>query len=132
MQRRGEHVAAGAIEEAPSQLRSDGELSPGHWAVHEQYAFSLFLQIAGFCACAIMSGALYVRWLRLDAGGKKQSWRLHGWFTALTCIGSFAGGAVAWGAIMQSLVFTFQATHSVRARATSPLDLHCSPMGGAV
>ena len=36
MQRRGEHVAAGAIEEAPSQLRSDGELSPGYWAVHEQ------------------------------------------------------------------------------------------------
>ena len=107
MQRRSEYVGAGTIEEAPPQLRSDGELSPGHRAVHEQYAFSLFLQIAGFCACAIISGVLYVRWLRLDAGGKKQSWRLHGWFTALTCIGSFAG-AVAWGARMQSLVFYFQ------------------------
>ena len=42
MQRRSEYVGAGTIDEAASQLRSDGELSPGHRAVHEQYAFSLF------------------------------------------------------------------------------------------
>jgi hypothetical protein len=61
------------------------------------------LQVAAFCLSAVVSGALFWRWKRLDLGAKKIVWRFYGWFSGLMCCGSCCG-AVAWATWMQVIV----------------------------
>jgi hypothetical protein len=64
----------------------------------------VLLQVAAFCLSAVVSGALFWRWKRLDLGAKKIVWRFYGWFSGLMCCGSCCG-AVAWAAWMQVIVY---------------------------
>ncbi len=65
------------------------------------------LQVAAFCLSAVVSGALFWRWKRLDLGAKGNVWRFYGWFSGLMCCGSCCG-AVAWAAWMQVIVYRFK------------------------
>ena len=68
---------------------------------------AVVLQVAAFCLSAVVSGALFWRWKRLDLGAKKIVWRFYGWFSGLMCCGSCCG-AVAWAAWMQVIVYRFK------------------------
>jgi len=61
------------------------------------------VQIAAFCASALAGGTMFWWWRRMDGEGRRQVWRLYGWFSGLMCCGS-CFGAVAWCAHMQYLV----------------------------
>jgi hypothetical protein len=50
----------------------------------------------GFVACAIGHGVAFARWRKWSEAEKANSWKLYGWFTALSCAGCTVG-AVAYG-----------------------------------
>jgi hypothetical protein len=75
------------------------------------------LQVAAFCLSAVVSGALFWRWKRLDLGAKKIVWRFYGWFSGLMCCGSCCG-AVAWAAWMQVIVYRFKSDYMGRIAET--------------
>jgi hypothetical protein len=75
------------------------------------------LQVAAFCLSAIVSGALFWRWKRLDLGAKKIVWRFYGWFSGLMCCGSCCG-AVAWAAWMQVIVYRLKSDDMARIAET--------------
>jgi hypothetical protein len=49
---------------------------------------------------------MFLRWLRMDGQGRQWAWWLYGWFSGLILCGSCCG-AVAWGALMYSLISDF-------------------------
>ena len=65
------------------------------------------LQIAAFCISAASSGAMFIRWRRMDEDSRQRVWRLYGWFTGLVCFGS-CFGVVAWVSGLQFLIFNFK------------------------
>jgi hypothetical protein len=48
-------------------------------------------QISLQCIGAIASGILFFLWYRLGNDEKKKLWRLYGWFTGCSCLGSIFG-----------------------------------------
>jgi hypothetical protein len=48
-------------------------------------------QISLQCIGAIASGILFFLWYRLGIDEKKKLWRLYGWFTGCSCLGSVFG-----------------------------------------
>jgi hypothetical protein len=54
---------------------------------------------------------MFYRWWRMEGDDRGRVWRLYGWFTALMACSSCAG-AVAWSAIMISLVNAFKGNAS--------------------
>jgi len=62
---------------------------------------------------------MHVRWQRLGDRGKCFVWRLFGWFTALSCVGSVLGGAASL-AKMQNLSLFFSAVDAF-GDPTTPL-----------
>jgi len=63
-------------------------------------------QVAAYCVSALASGTMFLRWLRMDGQGRQWVWWLYGWFSGLLLCGCCCA-AVAWGAMMQVLVFNF-------------------------
>jgi hypothetical protein len=64
------------------------------------------VQVAAYCASAVGSGTMFVRWWRLKEEDRPRVWLLYGWFSGLMCVGSVFG-AVAWAAWMQFLLARF-------------------------
>jgi hypothetical protein len=68
-------------------------------------------QIAAFCVSALASGTMFLRWRRMRGEGRRGEWELYGWFSGLMLCGS-CFGAVAWGALMQDLVLSFNRNYN--------------------
>ena len=64
------------------------------------------VQVAAYCASAVGSGTMFVRWWRLKEEDRPRVWPLYGWFSGLMCVGSVFG-AVAWSVWMQFLLARF-------------------------
>jgi hypothetical protein len=78
------------------------------------------LQISCFVICAAAHGTAFARWRKWSAEEKLRGWRLYGWFTALSCIGSVAG-ALAYAARIGHL-YGIYAT-----RVVEPADRNPAP-----
>lgn len=63
-------------------------------------------QVLGFIACAIAHGVAFARWRKWSEAEKASSWRLYGWFTALSCAGC-AIGAIAYGTRVGHLSYVY-------------------------
>ena len=74
-------------------------------------------QIAAFCAAAVGSGVMLVRWLRAGEG-RAQVWRLYGHFVSLMFCGSCAGAA-AWSCNLRSLSLNFVANNAIMTNSTT-------------
>jgi len=77
----------------------------------------MLLQISCLVVCAVAQGTAFVRWRNWSAEEKRNSWRLYGWFTALSSLGSVAG-ALGYAARMGQLYYTYVA---------KPLDILKTP-----
>ena len=64
-------------------------------------------QVTAYCASALASGTLFYLWRRMGQQDRMRAWRLYGWYCGLMLCGS-CFGAVAWAAIMMSLVNVFK------------------------
>ena len=62
--------------------------------------------------CAVASGSMFVRWLRVSVRRKQQMWRMYGWFTGLMFCGSLFGTA-AWALYLQFLVAFYRTTPGI-------------------
>jgi hypothetical protein len=60
----------------------------------------------GFVACAIGHGVAFTRWRKWSESEKARSWKLYGWFTALSCAGCTVG-AIAYGARVGHLSYVY-------------------------
>jgi hypothetical protein len=76
------------------------------------------LQISCFVICAAVQGTAFARWRKWSAEEKQLGWRLYGWFTALSCIGSVAG-ALAYGARIGN-IYGIYATRVVEPADSNP------------
>jgi hypothetical protein len=61
----------------------------------------------GFVACAIGHGVAFARWRKWSEADKARSWKLYGWFTALSCAGCTVG-AIAYGARVGHLSYAYR------------------------
>jgi len=89
----GVTVRRAAVHVVCAACRSDGD--------------AVAAQVAAYCVSALASGTMLLRWLRMDGQGRQWAWWLYGWFSGLMLCGSCCG-AVAWGALMRSLVSDFR------------------------
>jgi hypothetical protein len=53
--------------------------------------FLMVWQISLQCIGAIASGIFFFLWYRLEDADRKKLWRLYGWFTGSSCLGSIFG-----------------------------------------
>jgi hypothetical protein len=60
----------------------------------------------GFVACAIGHGVAFARWRKWSEAEKARSWKLYGWFTALSCAGCTVG-AIAYGTRVGHLSYAY-------------------------
>jgi hypothetical protein len=67
---------------------------------------TFFAQIVAYCVSALLSGAMFLMWRRMDEDDRQRLWRLYGWFCGLMFCGS-CFGAVTWGVWMQGEVEFF-------------------------
>jgi hypothetical protein len=44
-----------------------------------------------FCLSAVFNGIAFFLWRRIEAEDRLRLWQLYGWFTCLSCVGSFFG-----------------------------------------
>ena len=108
---RGRRVAANALaaERPVLEQRDIGGLHPHH-SVSNQTSMDLLVsnhscknlsslqsllncllmisQISFFVVCAIAQGTAFIRWRNWSAQEKLSGWRLYGWLTGLSCLGS--------------------------------------------
>jgi hypothetical protein len=61
---------------------------------------------------------MFWRWRKMQEEYRYRVWLLHGWFSALMCLGSVFG-VVTWAFCMQTLVAEF----TVSTPASHPLNL---------
>jgi hypothetical protein len=52
--------------------------------------------------CAVIHSVAFFRWLKFSEEKKRNEWRLQGWFTCLSCVGSVVGAA-AYGCRLRQL-----------------------------
>lgn len=77
------------------------------------------LQIGCFVICAIAQGIAYLRWLKWSAEEKRRGWRLYGWFTALSSLGS-AAGALAYVARIGHLYGIYDTREQLANQTLTP------------
>ena len=66
-------------------------------------------QIAANCVSALVGGAMFYLWWRLDSYDRQRVWRLYGWFSSLMMCGSCVG-VLTWLAKTLSLVQNLNAS----------------------